>query len=256
MDLLRYDFGYAWPWTWSHAIAALVFTGLALVLHRLGRTRWGLACAALALWGAAGAIIVNVALGFSLPLRLPTEAFLPGGAGRVVDLGAGSGRATVMVLRARPQSTVAAVDIFSQDYGIAGNSADRLRANAAAAGAANRLEVHTADIRALPFEPASFEGAVSAAVIDHLNREGITRSLAEVRRVLKPGGDFLLVVINPDLWIRVAFPMLAEHGYFGQAPRPDFWRGQLETAGFDVLEVGRQPGALYLLGRVPAAAVR
>lgn len=252
MDLLRYDFGYEWPWTWGHAIAALLFGLLAAGLYRVGRRKTSAVCALLAAWGVAGAVIVNLVLGFSLPTALPTKAFLAGGTGRVLDLGAGSGRATVMVLNERPGATVTAVDIFSQDYGIGRNSEDRLRANAAAAGAAERLDVQVADIRRLPFDATSVDGAVSVAVIDHLSREGIAQALAEVRRVLKPGGDFLLVVINPDVWIRVAFPMLAEHGYFGQAPRPTFWRGELTAAGLDVVETGTQPGALYLLARRPA----
>jgi SAM-dependent methyltransferase len=247
-DYFRYDFGYEWPWTWGHVIAAAVFAMLAVLA---GSRRWrGTATvfSVLAAWAIVGALIVNFALRFSLPVSLPTEAFLPDG-GKVVDLGAGSGRATVMVLRARPQSTVTAVDIFSQRFGIGGNSPDRLRANVAAAGASGRLEIETADIRELPFPPATFDGAVSVAVIDHLSREGVTRALAEVRRVLKPNGDFLLEVVNPDLWIRIAFPMLAEHGYFGRQPRPAYWRDALSAAGFEVVEIGTEPGGLYLLGR-------
>jgi SAM-dependent methyltransferase len=254
MEFFRYDFGYEWPWTAGHLIAATVF-GLGTAAAWLARwrtSRWILA--ALTVWAIAGALIVNLGLRFSLPVALPTEAFLPGGSGRVVDLGAGSGRATVMVLQSRPGTTVTAVDIFSQSYGIGGNSPERLRRNVAAAGAADRLEVRTSDIRELPFEAATFDGAVSVAVIDHLNREGIRQALGEVRRVLKPGGDFLLGVINPDLWIRVAFPMLAEHGYFGQKPRPEFWRDELTAAGLDVIETTTEPGGLYLLARVPAKA--
>lgn len=254
MDLLRYDFGYEWPWTWGHALAALVLTVLAATLYRSGRRRAGAACGALAAWAAAGAVIVNLVLRFSLPTVLPTEAFLASGGGRVVDLGAGSGRATVMVLNERPRATVTAVDIFSQEYGIGGNSQSRLVANAAAAGAAARLDVQTADIRTLPLPSGSYDGAVSVAVIDHLNRDGVTQALAEAHRVLKPGGDFLLVVINPDVWVRVSFPMLAEHGYFGQKPRPAYWREQLTAAGFAVVETGTQPGMLYLLARRPSPA--
>jgi SAM-dependent methyltransferase len=248
LDYFRYDFGYEWPWTWGHVIAAAVFCVLAVLASGMRWRRTSTVFGVLAAWAIVAALIVNLALRFSLPVSLPTEAFLPNG-GHVVDLGAGSGRATVMVLQARPRSTVTAVDIFSQRYGIGGNSPERLQANVAAAGASDRLEIRTADIRELPFEPATFDGAVSVAVIDHLNREGVTRALAEVRRVLKPNGDFLLEVVNPDLWIRIAFPMLAEHGYFGQQPRPAYWSEALGTAGFDVVELGTEPGGLYLLGR-------
>jgi SAM-dependent methyltransferase len=254
-DLWRYDFGYAWPWTWGHAMAAAVFALAALALWNAGRTRWSAVLAALAIWGLAGAIIVNGLLGFSLPVRLPTEAFLAGGAGRVLDLGAGSGRSTVMVLTARPAARVTALDIFGAEYGISGNSPDRLRANAAAAGAADRLEVRVGDMRAMPFGEGEFEAVVSVAAIDHLSRDDVGRTFAEVTRVLKPGGDFLLMVINQDGWIRTAFPFFAHHGYFGGRANPDRWRDALEAAGFTVAEMGTGPGMLYLLARpVPAPA--
>jgi SAM-dependent methyltransferase len=253
MDLFRYDFGYAWPWTWGHAIGALVFAGLALALWSGGRRTWSVVCAVVAAWAVTGAVIVNLVLRFSLPVPLPTEQFLASGQGRVLDLGAGSGRSTVMVLQARPQARVTALDIFGAEYGISGNSPERLLANARAAGAADRIEVRTGDMREMPFEAASYDGAVSVAAIDHLNRDGVTRTLAELRRVLRPGGDFLLVVVNPDPWIKTAFPFFAHHGYFGGRANPDRWRDTLTTAGFEVREVGFQPGSVYLLARTPGA---
>lgn len=252
MDLLTYDFGYAWPWTWGHAMAAGVFGLAAAGLWRAGRPWWSLACASLALWGVAGAVIVNVLLGFSLPVRLPTAQFLARGTGRVLDLGAGSGRSTVMVLTARPVARVTALDIFGAQYGISGNSPDRLRANAAAAGAADRLEVRVGDMRRMPFGDAEFDGVVSVAAIDHLSRDDVRRTFHEVTRVLRPGGDFLLMVINQDGWIRTAFPFLAHHGYFGGRANPDGWRDALTASGFAVAERGTGPGVLWLLARRPS----
>lgn len=256
MSFFRYDFGYAWPWTSGHLLAALFFGAIALVAWRAGWPRWVSALlGALTAWALVGAFILHVVMRFNLPLTVPTQAFLTGQTGRVLDLGAGSGRATLMVLLDRPHSRVVALDIFSDRYGIDGNTPERLRANVAAAGAADRLEVQTADMREMPFADASFDGAVSAFAIDHLDREGITRALAETHRVLTPGGDFLLLVLNPDAWIRVALPMFYEHGYFGRQPAADVWRQRLVEGGFDVIEVGTTPGTLYLLGRTPAGTV-
>ncbi len=248
MNISSYDFGYAWPWTLGHLLAAAIFAALGLIAWRLVRARRvAVFFGALTAWALAGSAIVNVALRLSLPLALPTEAFLRAGEGRVVDLGAGSGRATVMVLLARPHATVVALDIFSDRYGIDGNTPVRLRANATAAGAAARLEVQTGDMRAMPLASASFDGAVSAYAIDHLGNDDVARTLAETRRVLRPSGEFLLMVLNPDAWVRMALPMFYEHGYFGHQPAPALWRERLETAGFEVVEVGRQPGTLYVL---------
>lgn len=247
MDLLRYDFGYEWPWTWGHAIAAVIFTVLAVGLARARWRRASAVMAALAVWAVSGAVIVNLVLRFSLPIVLPTERFLAGGDGRVLDAGAGSGRSALMVLTARPQATVTALDIFGAEYGIGGNGPDRLIANARAAGAEARLDVRVGDMRAMPFEPRTFDGAVSAFAIDHLSRRDVDRTFAEMRRVLKPGGQFLLVVINQDVWVRTALPFLVHHGYFGGRAYPDRWRDGLTRAGFTVIDEGTQPGTLYFL---------
>lgn len=249
MDLLRYDFGYEWPWTLGHLLGAAVFALAAWLSWRVARPWVGLAFAALGAWALAGAWIVNVVFGFSVPIALPTARFLESGQGRVLDAGAGSGRSSLMVLLARPAATVTALDIFATTYGIAGNSPDRLRANARAAGAEGRLDVQVGDMRAMPFAPASFDAAVSAFAIDHLSRPDVGRTLAEMARVIRPGGDFLLLVINQDGWIRAVFPFLAHHGYFGGRTNADRWRTAIADAGFALTEQGTQPGALYYLAR-------
>lgn len=253
MDLFRYDFGYAWPWTWGHAIAALVFALATAGLAAAGRRGWSLLTGALTIWAIAGAIIVNGMLRFSLPEVLPTAQFLARGEGRVLDLGAGSGRSTLMVLLGRPAAHVTALDVFGAEYGIVGNGPDRLLANATAAGAGDRVDVRIGDMRAMPFDAHSYDGAVSVAAIDHLNRDGVEKTFAEVRRVLKPNGDFLLMVINQDTWIRTAFPMLAHHGYFGGQAHPDRWRDAMPPAVLVVVESRLRPGMLWVLARTPAA---
>ena len=252
MDLFRYDFGYAWPWTWGHAIAALVFALATAGLAAAGRRGWSLLTGALTIWAIAGAIIVNGLLRFGLPEVLPTAQFLARGEGRVLDLGAGSGRSTLMVLLGRPAARVTALDIFGTEYGIVGNSPDRLLANAKAAGALDRVDVRVGDMRAMPFEAHTYDGAVSVAAIDHLSRDGVRNTFAEVMRVLKPNADFLLMVINQDTWIRTAFPMLAHHGYFGGQAHPDRWRDAMTSAGLVVVESGLRPGMLWVLARTPA----
>jgi SAM-dependent methyltransferase len=249
MDLLRYDFGYEWPWTWGHALAALAFAALAVLLYRLTFRGWSALCAALALWAGAGAVIVNLVMRFSLPIALPTSQFLAAGHGRVLDAGAGSGRSSLMVLLARPAARVTALDIFGAEYGIGRNTPERLLANARAADAGDRIDVQVGDMRAMPFEAATFDAAVSAFAIDHLSRPDVERTFAEMARVLKPGGEFLLLVINQDAWIRTALPFFVHHGYFGGRAYPDRWRAQLSAAGLSVVEEGTQPGTLYFLSR-------
>jgi len=248
--MTSFDFGYTWVWTHGHLVPLAVFAALFAVAVWRRWSRWlaGL-CAALALWAAAGFVITQQVLGANRPLDLPTATFLRAGAGRVLDLGAGSGRSTLMVLQARPAARVTAVDIYRGYFGIDDNTPARIMANARVAGVDARLDVKTADIRALPFADSSYDAAVSAFVIDHLDREGVTRSLAEASRVLRPGGEFLLIVLNVDTWVKVAYPMPHGHGYFSHSPAANRWTSAMEGAGFEVVEQGTRPALLYVLGR-------
>jgi SAM-dependent methyltransferase len=255
-DFFRYDFNYDWPWTYGHLIAAAVFALVAWAGYWLRWTKLSVVAGVLAAWGLTGAFIIHGPMRFSRPVALPTEKFLPSGSGRVLDAGAGSGRSTLMVLLSRPHATVVALDRFTGYYGIVDNTPDRLRANAKAAGADARVEVKVGDMRDMPFSDDSFDGVVSVAAIDHLNQEGIAKALAEVTRVLRPDGQFLLEVVNPDIWTKIALPFLHGHGYFGAKAFPDRWRSHLTTAGLTVVEEGTQPAALYFLTQKPGHHVR
>jgi SAM-dependent methyltransferase len=248
-DWLRYDFGYDWPWTMGHAMAAGVFA-LATWGAWRARRRWlALVFAALTVWAVTAGIALNGLMRFSRPIEMPSAAFLASGRGHVLDAGAGSGRSSLMVLLARPEAKVTALDIFSRDYGMPDNTPDRLRANARAAGADARLDVRAGDMRSMPFDAGTFDAAVSAFAIDHLNREDRQKTYAELRRVIRPGGDFLLMVVNNDRWIRFTLPVLVHHGYFGPRTNLERWRDELAAAGFELAEHGTQPGALYVLVR-------
>jgi len=86
--------------------------------------------------------------------------------------------------------------------------------------------------------------------VDHVfGAMHVERSLAEIGRVLRPDGQFLLMVVNPDSWTRVAFPFFMHHGYFGGSTNHERWRSQLQNAGFEIIEQGTTPGTLYLLAK-------
>lgn len=247
------DFGYPWWLSYGHAVV-LVPALAALVAGRIrGWSRGPMILAgALALWAGASIFIMR---SFNVNGRgtLPTGKFFVSGAGRVLDIGAGTGRSSILVLEARPQATLVALDLFGESFrhhfGEGMSPQERLRANLKAAGVDRRATIETADMRKLPFEAASFDAVVSAYAIDHLGRDGIRQALAEAARVLKPGNDFLLILVGNDRWVKFAFGPLLTHGGTRGAP---WWTERVKEAGFEVVEQGTSPATLYFLLRRPA----
>ena len=98
--------------------------------------------------------------------------------------------------------------------------------------------------------PDHWHAAMSIAAIDHLRGDDLTQALAEAARVVKPGGQFLVVSLNVDAWILTAMPVAAHGGgYWGQSANRERWRQRLGDAGFDVTEVGTRPATVYFLAR-------
>lgn len=60
------------------------------------------------------------------------------------------------------------------------------------------LEAVIADVRALPLPDERFDAVVSNSTLDHFESvDDISASMAELRRVLRPGGELLLTLDNP-----------------------------------------------------------
>ncbi len=109
---------------------------------------------------------------------------------RVLDLGCGSGYGTSM-LRDVARSAVG-VDVSPEAVAHAGERYGR-----------DGLSFRTIDpARPLPFDDASFDLVTSFQVIEHV--EDVDAYLAEARRVLAPGGTF--IVVTPDRRLRL-FPL-------------------------------------------------
>ena len=247
------NFGYPWFLSYGH----LAVTAVGLLFWLIAHARkWSNVLMALlgavTLWSAAAFLVARFGLDVNGRLPLPTEKFLVSGEGRVLDMGAGTGRSTLMVLEARPHATVVALDLFGESFerhfGPGQSGQERLLSNLKAAGLESRATIQTGDMRKLPFEAAMFDGVVSTYAIDHLNRDGVTASLSEASRVLKPGGEFLMMVIAKDAWLKFAFgPLLLHTG----TRSPAQWTSLFQDAGFHIVEQGTRPGTLYILARKP-----
>ena len=242
LNLFSYDFGYSWSLR-NAMLAPLILAGI-LAAFAVWRSwpRWVFTPLALvAIWAAAAVVILNAML--NRPMPLPTERFLTSGSGQVLDVGAGSGRAAIGVMLARPQTTVIGVDIYSGYWGIDENTPERFMRNARIAGVAERATARVGDMRQLPFGNGQFDAVVSSYAIDHLPRAERPKAIAETARVLKPDGEFLLMIVQVDWKTWLVSPLLAHHP--SQDPEP--WRAWLQENGFSLEEEGTQFSTLYFL---------
>jgi SAM-dependent methyltransferase len=242
------DFGYPWWLNYGHLVLFLALLAAVVAARALHASRWVVVpLLALAMWAGSVALLVY-SFGINQVPQMPTQAFLQSGTGRVVDLGAGTGRSSIMVLTERPHATLVASDLFgtsfAQHFGSGERPQDRLLANLKTAGVDGRATIATADMLKLPFENDAFDGIVSAYAMDHLGRNGARAALTEAHRVLKPGGDFLLILVANDGWVKLAFgPLLSHGGTYG----PAWWREAATAAGFVVREEGARPATTYFL---------
>jgi len=246
-----YDFGYPWPITWIHVIPLVLGLAAAALGVRLGWRRWVVGLwSVIGIWGIVGLVLTHTMMGgLNAPQRVPSDQFMASGRGRVLDVGAGSGRALIGLLLARPQATGTALDIYTGFFGITDNTPERMMRNARIAGVADRADTVTADATKMPLPDASYDAAISSYAIDHMGRQGTPKAIQEVARVLKPHGEFLLEIVNPDIWVKVMMPIphVGLNAHF--KPDPARWRGMLKAAGFEVIEEGTGPGTLYWLAR-------
>jgi SAM-dependent methyltransferase len=110
---------------------------------------------------------------------------------QLLDLGCGRGAVLIAAARRLPEGRAFGADLWTRDQ--SGNSPEVTLANAAAAGVADRVEVHTADMTALPFPDGAFDVVTSALAIHNIpSPEGRYRAVDEAMRVLRPGGQLLV----------------------------------------------------------------
>jgi len=157
-----------------------------------------------------------------------------------------------------PPGLVLKTDLFVEAFGdgltawFASRGLDVLACDlafATARGAARKpasVAAAVADVRQLPFSATAFDTVFSDSTLDHFDSEsGIRQSLAELRRVLRPGGTLLLTMDNPanplvrlrnlspGFWMRLGVVPYAVGATCG-ARRLTRVLGE---AGFDVLAV-------------------
>jgi SAM-dependent methyltransferase len=150
----------------------------------------------------------------------------------VLEIGAGYGAATGHLLKLSPRVT-------SLEYDP--RLLRKLKANHQCAG----LTPLRGDAATLPFADQSFSSAVAILVLHHLkSRELQDRALAEVHRVLRPGGSFFAFEIN-DGWIH----RLAHYKSTFTPVRPGSAFARLTKVGFSKISVDFRRGGYRMSAR-------
>ena len=113
-------------------------------------------------------------------------------------LDAGCGRGAVLTLAAQrlPQGQAVGVGLWSTKVPSGNRERATLR-NAELEGVRERVMVLTADIRSLPFPDCNFDVVTRSLALHHIAAAaGREQALAEILRVLKPGGTALIADIG------------------------------------------------------------
>ena len=142
---------------------------------------------------------------------------------RVLEIASGSGEMLRRLASINPEGLTVGLDLSPKMAAVAQK---RVREENPEASA----HCGAVDVRSLPFPDASFDAVVCCYLIELLGREDIYRTMQEVRRVLKPGGRFSLVVIGQN---RTVF----RHAYrVGASVARAFWGRLVESETPDMLQ--------------------
>lgn len=140
---------------------------------------------------------------------------------RLLELGAGPGRLAIQIKRDHPEVSIDAIDA---DVAMV----ERARRNAAGVGV--DIAFHEADVTSMP-DLGTFDRVYSTMVFHHLSPQAKLDALAAARRVLKPGGCFVVADFGrprgPVQWALFAWIQQPLDGFTNTRPHRD---GRYEQA--------------------------
>jgi len=156
----------------------------------------------------------------------------------VLEIGPGPGLTTDLLRTSVPRLTTLEIEAT-----LASSLSSRLKGS--------NVQVIEGDATGMPFAESEFSGAVSFTMLHHVpSQELQDKVLAEVFRVLKPGGFFLGSDSLQNWFMRII------HIGDTLVPlNPDTFGARLESAGFEVLDVQTNSQAFRFRARRPTASL-
>jgi ubiquinone/menaquinone biosynthesis C-methylase UbiE len=183
-------------------------------------------------WASFYDLMVNImTLGHARRLRdMTTGRALIQSGENVLDVGCGTGGVTIPAkLRVGKNGGVAGIDPAPEMIAVA-----RRKANQAGL----EIDFRVGVIESLPFPNGTFDAVTSSLMMHHLPDHVQVKGLAEIWRVLKPGGRLLIADMmrpSPSFLKRFFTSLVLHHGHgsqFGIEDLPEL----LQEAGFEEIE--------------------
>jgi ubiquinone/menaquinone biosynthesis C-methylase UbiE len=166
--------------------------------------------------------------------RLAEQAAI-GPGHRVLEIGTGTGNLALLVARRYPGTEVIGLDPDPLALARARRKADRR-------GLGVQWDLGTAG--ELPYADGSVDRVLSSLMFHHLDEDEKRRALAEVRRVLKPGGSLHLMDFGGEQGPLAR--ILHRNNPRLHANVGDAIPGRMRAAGFtDAAQIGHRAGAAY-----------
>jgi SAM-dependent methyltransferase len=167
--------------------------------------------------------------------RVAGEVAVAHPGGKLLEVGSGPGRLAVRLAREAPGVTLTGVDI-------SGAMVERAARRAAGAGLSERVRFRVGDVAALPHSDEEFDAVVSTLSLHHWSDPA--SGLAEIHRVLKPGGEARIYDLAHWLWL----PARGGNRLARLASASPFGEGEVEVVrwpgsvpAFVMLHLRRQP---------------
>lgn len=166
-------------------------------------SRWWLVAAA-AFFGQAALYLHTTLRGKHVVWRRELDRLELTGDEHLLDIGCGSGAVLIAAAQRLPRGAAVGVDLW-RSIDQSGNDPARTLANARICGVADRIRLHTADMTELPFPNESFDVVTSALAVHNIpDARRREQAVAEMVRVLKPGGQLVLVdIMHTDHYAKV-----------------------------------------------------